>query len=399
MSNPAAILMVANFADRVGGGEESLLGLVRSLDRRRLMPHVVVPAEGEMASLLRGMDVPVAILPMPAVRPWTLPAGWRCMTRFQALLASWKIRLVHAHGSRGALYAALSAKGRGVPVIWHVRIVDRDPWLDGLLLRLSSAVIVNSQATARRFAGRAGAAQKVHVIYNGVDLRHFSPGPPDPHVRQRLGVPADHPIVLFAGRLEQGKGPDLFLEAAAHIQKHLPAAYFVMAGEGPLRSELEARATEGRLPLRFVGYQTEVLPLLRLSSAVVVPSRQEAFGRILIEAMAAQVPVIATRVGGIPEVCLDRKTGLLVPAEDPGALAAAVLETLSDRAETRRRVKAAAELVRSVFSLEEHAARTRKLYGSLLRDGNGERVSGDRATLDERRSSAAWAGTCRSLDE
>jgi glycosyltransferase involved in cell wall biosynthesis len=399
MSNPAAILMVANFADRIGGGEESLLGLVQSLDRRRVLPHVVVPAEGEMASLLRARDVPVAILSMPPIRPWNLLAGWRSMTRFQALLTSWKIRLVHAHGSRGALYAALSTKGRDVPLIWHVRVVERDPWLDGLLLRCSSAVIVNSQATAQRFAGRPGATQKVHVIYNGVDLRHFSAGTPDPHGRQRLGLPTDRPIVLFAGRLECGKGPDLFLEAAAHIQKHLPAAYFVMAGEGPLRPTLEARANQAGLPLRFVGYQAEILPLLRLCSAVVVPSRQEAFGRIVIEAMAVQVPVIATRVGGIPEVCLDRKTGLLVPPEDPAALAAAVLETFSHRAETRQRVKAAMEHVRSVFSLEEHAARTRKLYSSLLKEGNRERVSSEPAPVEERRSSAAWAGTCRSLDE
>jgi glycosyltransferase involved in cell wall biosynthesis len=399
MSNPTAILMIANFADRVGGGEESLLGLVQSLDRRRVLPHVVVPAEGEMASLLRAMDVPVAILSMPPVRPWTLLAGWRCMTQFQALLTSWKIKLVHAHGSRGTLYAALSTKGRDVPVIWHVRVIDRDPWLDGLLLRLSSAVIVNSQATAHRFAGRAGAVQKVHVIYNGVNLRHFSPGTPAPHGRQRLGVPGTSPIVLFAGRLEHGKGPDLFLEAATHIHKHFPAACFVMAGDGPLRPVLEARAKAACLPIRFVGYQAEILTLLRLSSVVVVPSRQEAFGRILIEAMAVQVPVIATRVGGIPEVCLDRKTGLLVAPEDPAALAAAVLETLNDRAETRRRVKAAAELVRSVFSLDEHAARTRKLYGSLLKDEKEEQVTRDPATIDERRSSAAWAGTCRSLDE
>src|SRR5712692_4880422 len=204
---------MANFADRIGGGEESLLGLVRGLDRRRFAPHVHVPGEGGMAIELRRIGVPIALRPLPTVRPWTVLAGGRAVRDLRALLSARRIRLVHAHGSRGALYAGLAARRSRVPVIWHVRIVDRDPWLDGLLLRMSSAVVANSAAAAGRFRGRSGAATKVQVVPNGVDLERFGPGAAA-GLTKTLAPPAGGAVVVYIGRLERGKGPDLFLEAA-----------------------------------------------------------------------------------------------------------------------------------------------------------------------------------------
>jgi glycosyltransferase involved in cell wall biosynthesis len=106
--------------------------------------------------------------------------------------------------------------------------------------------------------------------------------------------------------------------------------------------------------------------LLRLCDVVVVPSRQEAFGRILIEAMAAQVPIVASAVGGIPEVCVDGSTGLLVPPDDPDALAAALASTLTDTRATQIRVRAAAADVRARFDVGVHAARVHAVYERVL---------------------------------
>src|SRR5262245_19438936 len=157
--------MLANFAERVGGGEESLLLLARGLDRRRFVPSALVPAEGEMAAALRGLGLPVTVLSLPAVRPWTLPAMLAARARLRALLAAARVALIHAHGSRGALYAGFAARGLGIPLVWHARIADRDPWLDPLLLRLSTRVIAISDAVAARFAG----SPRVRVVANGVD--------------------------------------------------------------------------------------------------------------------------------------------------------------------------------------------------------------------------------------
>ena len=370
MSEPQPVLLMANFADRIGGGEESLLGLVRGLDRRRFAPHVHVPGEGGMAIELRRIGVPLALRPLPTVRPWTLLAGGRAVRDLRALLSARRIRLVHAHGSRSALYAGLAARRSRIPVIWHVRIVDRDPWLDGLLLRLSSAIVANSAAAAGRFRGRSGAGTKVHIVPNGVDVEMFSPVA---HATTTPAPPAEGAVV-YIGRLEHGKGPDVFLEAARVVQRALPRVRFVLVGDGPMRAALEAATRAADVRATFVGYQADPRPFLGMAEAVVVPSRQEAFGRVLIEAMAAEVPVVATRVGGIPEVCVDGRTGLLVPPEDPGALAGAIVSTLTDPDVTRARVRAAAADVRARFTLAAHVARIQQLYDAVLAPGRVDGV-------------------------
>jgi glycosyltransferase involved in cell wall biosynthesis len=356
---------MANFADRVGGGEESLLALVRQLDRRRFLPVVLVPGEGELAAELRACGVAVEVLTLGAIRPWTLPAVLCRAWILRKMVRAHRIGLVHAQGARGALYAGLALWRTGIPLIWHVRIVDRDPWLDAILLRRSAAVIANSRATAGRFVRHGEASRKVEVIYNGFDFAQYS-RESAPTAPSSFGIPDGHPVVTFAGRLEHGKGPDLFIEAAGLIHQKRPDVYFLLAGDGPLRSVLHARANEKRLPAVFVGRQADLRIALGASSVLAVPSRQEAFGRVLIEAMAMGVPVVAARVGGIPEVCADGRTALLVPADDPRALADAVVRTLEERAETATRARAAAGDVRSRFSLADHAAQVGRLYERVL---------------------------------
>ena len=366
-AEPARVLMLANFADRVGGGEEDVLNLAEALDRSRWAVRVAVPGTGELASALAGMGVPCAVLPLPAVRPWTVPASAAALRRLAALVTESRIALVHAHGSRGALYAGLAVRRR-VPLVWHARIVDRDPWLDWMLVRLATAVIANSRATAGRFAGLAAARDKVHVVLNGVDLERFSPGPPDPALRRVFGLPPSGPVIGYVGRLERGKGPDVLLTAAGLLRARRPDVCFLFVGDGPLAPELAARAARDDLAAVFVGWRRDLPSVLRLCALLAVPSRQEAFGRVLVEAMASEVPVVAARVGGIPEVVTDGRTGLLVRSEDPAALARALEVTLTDVEATRARVRAAAADAGARFSLAAHTDGVARVYAAALCD-------------------------------
>ena len=360
---PPTILLLANFAEMVGGGEESLLGLAASLDHRRLRVIASVTAEGQVAAQLRRLRVPVNVVSLPPVRPWTLPMMAVALGRLRRLLARERVALVHAHGSRGALYAGLAARSLGVPLVWHVRIDEPDPRLDPLLIRLASAVVANSTATGARLA--PAGIRKLTIVPNGVDLAHFAPRPPDAALRAALGLDAALPVVGFFGRLEYGKGVDVLLDAAARVHTKLPTA-FLFAGDGPLRERLAARAAAEGVPVVFAGRRDDVVALMGLCAVVVLPSRQEAFGRVLIEAMAAGVPVVATAVGGIPEVCTDGVTALLVPPEDPDALAVAIALTLTDQAASAARVAAAAADVRARFDLAAHAAAIQAVYMRVL---------------------------------
>jgi glycosyltransferase involved in cell wall biosynthesis len=362
---PTLVLM-ANFGDVVGGGEESLLGLAATLDRTRLRLLGTVPDDGEVAGRLRALGVPTTVVPLPPVRPWTLPGALRALYRLRMLFARERVALVHAHGSRGALYAALASRGLGVPLVWHVRVADRDPRLDGVLVRLAAAIVANSGATAARVRVLPRAAAKLAIVPNGVDLGRFAPGPPDATLRGRLGLAAEVPVVGYFGRLEHPKGVDVLVDAAARLHEMLPATAVLFVGDGPLRDALVARAAAAGLPACFTGHRDDVPALLRLCAVAVLPSRQEAFGRVLIEAMAAGVPVVASRVGGIPEVCVDGVTALLVPPEEPDALAVAIALTLTDQAATTARIQAAQADVRARFGQSAHAARLQAVYTRVL---------------------------------
>jgi len=363
---PPTILLMANFADVVGGGEESLLGLAATLDRRRLRVRASVTGDGEVATRLRALGVPVGVVRLPPVRPWTLGPIVLAVMRLRRLLRRERVTLVHAHGSRGTLYAGLATRGLGIPLVWHVRVAEPDPRLDRLLARLAEAIVVNSSATAARIRRLPGAAAKLTIVPNGVDPARFAPGPADARLGDSLGLDPAVPVVGYFGRLERGKGVDVLVDAATRLHGKLPATAFLFVGEGPLRETLIARAAAAGLPARFAGQRDDVAALLRLCAVVVLPSRQEAFGRILIEAMAAGVPVVASAVGGIPEVCVDGVTGLLVPPEDPDALAVAIALTLTDQAATAARVTAATADVHARFALTAHAARVEAVYAQVL---------------------------------
>jgi glycosyltransferase involved in cell wall biosynthesis len=366
MGEPPGILLVANFADRRGGGEESLLTLARGLDRRRYAPCALVPGEGEIAAALRGLDIPVALLPMPQVRPWTLPAVLGGLRRLRALLATWRPRLIHAHGSRGALYAGLVARASRIPVIWHVRIADRDPVLDRGLVGLAARVIVISRAVAARFDGCRHAG-KIRVVYNGVDPEDWAPGV--------AVAPASGRVVLLAGRLCRDKGQRTLVRASRAVLAEVPDARFVLLGAD---TDGEAERLRGLSRQLGVDHAVELRPWIadprpafRASDVITLPSRSEGFGRVLVEAACLGKPVVASRVGGIPEVVVDRHTGLLVPAEDPRALASALITLLRDADLRRTLGSAARERALTRFTAQAHVGGVQAVYDEVCGERHG----------------------------
>lgn len=365
MTEPAPILLVANFAERVGGGEESLLTLARGIDRRRFAPHAVAPRDGDVARALRETGIPVALRPLPPLRPWTLVGDLRAVARLGALLREWRIRLVHAHGSRAAFYAALAARRLGIPAIWHVRIVDRDPLLDGLLLALSARVIAISDAVGKRFAGSRH-ARKVRVVYNGVDPDLWTPAAPGPPGGAGL-------TVLLVGRLMPAKGQATLLRAAPVVLERFPATRFVLLGmdsdgeRARLRRLAAALGIAGAVEIR--DWEADPRPAFGSADVVVLPSRSEGFGRVLVEAGLLAKPVVASRVGGIPEVVLDGETGILVPPEDAAALADALLKLLGDPGLRVSLGSAARSRALLRFTARRHIEGVEAVYAELLEDG------------------------------
>jgi glycosyltransferase involved in cell wall biosynthesis len=362
MPEPVRLLLVANFADRVGGGEESLLALARGLNRERFHPHAVVPADGDVADALRVLGIPVTLLALPPLRPWSLRAAWRSLRALRSLLVAADVRLVHTHGSRGTLYAGLAARRPRVPVIWHVRIADRDPWLDGLLLRLSTRVIAISRAVESRFDGRCQ-ADKVCVVYNGVDPAYWAP----PEPRARTGAP---PTVLCVGRLSPEKGQATLLQAVPLVRRQVPSARFLFVGADVAGEAERLRGVAEILGVRdaveFRRWMPDPRPAFGEADLIAVPSRSEGFGRVLVEAAFLAIPAVASRVGGIPEVVVDNQTGLLVPPDDPAALAHALVTLLRDPDLRHAMGQAAREHTLARFTIRQHVGSVEGVYAKLL---------------------------------
>lgn len=360
-TTPRPLVVVSNHGEIVGGGEVSLLGLLERLDRSRWSPIVVVPSEGEVGSRCRALGLPTHVIPLPSLRR-PRPAVFRSVTAVRRLIRESGASLLHANGSRAMLYAGLAGRLAGRPVIWHVRVADRDVFLDRLLAFLARAVIVNSRAVQQRFDWMLSG--KVRCIHNGVDLDRFAPRQPPPTLRASLGLPAGAPVAASVGRFVRFKGYHDLLEAARLARDTLPDLHWVLVGDGELRGELEARCRtlgmESRV--RFTGWREDVRDILALCDVFALPSLGEHFGRVLIEAMAMAKPVVATDAGGVPEIVLHGETGLLVPPADPRAFVQAVLALLQDPVRRAGFGQAARQRAERHFSLTGHVRAIEALY-------------------------------------
>jgi len=370
MSAPQALLVASNHGEIIGGGEISLLGLLEGLDRTRWAPTVVVPAEGPVAARCRALGLPVSVIPWPRLRRPGLAAA-RSVLALHRLARVTGARFLHANGSRVMVYAGLAGRWAGLPVIWHVRMTDRDPVLDRLLSSLARTIVVNSHAVAKRLAWvRPG---KVRCIYNGVDLGRFSIRDPPPSLRESIGLEKDVPVVLSVGRFVAFKGYRYLLEAARRVQEKRPVVHWILVGDGELRSELEGQCRRLNLDaqVHFTGWREDIPDILALASLFVLPSLEEPFGRVLIEAMAMGKAVVATDAGGVPEIVQHGKTGLLVPPAQPKALAEAVLGLLEDPARAARLGAAGRRRAEGSFSLTRHVAAVEALYAELAGTDSG----------------------------
>lgn len=361
------VLILANSGNIVGGGELSLLGLLGALDRERYDPTVVCPFEGSLVPRLRALGVPVCLAPMPTLRQVPPVAALRAVPAFVRLLRQ-GFDLVHANGSRCMVYGGVAARWAGAPCIWHVRIIERDRWLDAPLAALASAIVANSLATAQRFRFAHWAAAKVTVIHNGVDVAAFQAAPRPSPLRTAWGGASGLRLVGNVSRLVPFKGQRYFLRAAALLAMQHKEVRFIVVGDGPLRGELEEEARRLGLGARlhFAGHREDIPNVMAALDVFVLSSLEEHFGRVLIEAMAAETPVVATAAGGVPEIIEDGRSGILVPPGDADALADAISRLLCDEALRRSVAEAGARRVASHFSIQQHAERVERLYARLL---------------------------------
>jgi glycosyltransferase involved in cell wall biosynthesis/GT2 family glycosyltransferase len=362
---PARVLYIDEWADVHGGGQIYLLNLINNLDKTQFVPLVVLPAEGSLSRSLRDAGCKVRIVPLRSFKnPLTLLVFPVVLSRLISLVREERVALVHSNGGgRGTVYAGLTARLSGVPMVWHAHVTYKSPF-DRFLFAITDRIIAVNDAVKERFSGY-GKSNKVTAVVNGVDLRRYVPaGDTQPAGRQV--------VVGTAGILHPVKGCEAFLRAAAIVKKDLgAAARFVIIGEDKgtgYRSQLERLSVELGLQelVSFPGWRDDMPAALAGMDIFVLPSQWDHMPLVVLEAMACAKPVVASDVGGVPGMVEDNVTGILVPPGDHQRLAEAVLGLIRDPAAARQMGLAGRQRVEKLFDMALNARKVEGLYVELL---------------------------------
>jgi glycosyltransferase involved in cell wall biosynthesis len=362
--------MLTNF--HIGGTERQVTNLALGIDASHFDLHLAcLWHSGELLAELETLRVPRPEFRIGSLySPKTLWQGIRLAHYVRRNL----IQIVHSYGFYPNVFTVPAARLAGASiVVASIRdtgdwLTPMQRWLQKLVCRLADCVLVNAEAIRQNLLEQGYDGRNIVVIRNGITLSRFAAKSRNAVLRRELGVPLAARLVAVFSRLNRFKGVEYFLDAASLLAGKFPDVYFLVVGDGLNKEELEEYARHLGLGQRivFTGFRSDVPDLLSEVAISVLPSLSEGTSNTLLESMAAGVPVIATRVGGNPEVIVDGVSGLLVPPRDSAALAAAAARLLEDEELALALGLAGKCRVSELFSQEGSVLQTEHLYQRLV---------------------------------
>lgn len=354
----------------VTGSEGATEGSLRDLAVARRLRLTVVPELGR------------------EIAPWS---DLRTLVKLYRLMRRERPQIVHTHQAKAGFAGRLAARLAGVPIVLHTfhghvfrgyfspRKTRLFLLMERLGARLSSRIVTISPRLRDELAAfGVTTADRIAVIPLGFDLDAFASQPrADGHFRRSLGLPDGAKLVGAVGRLVPIKNIPLLLEAAVLARRRDPAIHVVLVGDGEIRADLEARVAALGLAeaVTFAGWRRDLPSVYADLDAVVISSDNEGTPASLIEAMASGCPVVATRVGGVPDLVADGETGRLVPPGDPAALAAALLARFAEPERTDRMAALARRRALERYQARRLVADVDRLYRELLASAGLRRPS------------------------
>ena len=367
----------------LGGSSENTVSTIEALRARGYGPALALGPESEATTVEDARGRGCEIVEVPAlgreVQPLRDVAAVLALAR---LFRRVRPVIVHTHTSKAGFVGRLAARLARVPVVIHQ---PHGHIFYGYWGRARTCLFVTLERVAARWTDTLvaltpreveehlergiGCAAQWTVVPSGVPTARLRASAPSrAAARARLGLPAGAFVIAGVGRLVPIKGFDLLVDALPAIAARVPSACALLIGDGEERAALEARAAARGVGarLRITGALTDVTGVLAAADVLAAPSRNEGMGRVLVEAMAIGLPVVGTRVGGIPDVILDGECGRLVAAEDAAALADALAELGADAA-LRAKLGAAAVPRAEAFSTDVAAAAMGSIYDACLR--------------------------------
>ena len=351
------------------GARRSLLDILTRLDKKTFSPIVVCSSEGHLTEKLDEIKIPYRIIKMRLWRkgkyfPW-IPYIVMCLAK---LIKEERISIVHSNSHSDAPYGILACRFRKIPVISHIRDIIQPDKIGKYLLKHANRIITVSNAAADAFKDIKNKSEKLVVINNSIDLDSFKPSG---DVRGELCIPMDDMVIGIVGQISKLKGHDVFLRAASIILKKNKNVKFLITGE--VRRERDQGLCEAlinKLNLRenviFAGFRNDIANVMSAIDILAFPTLKESFGRSAIEAMAQRKPVVASNIGGVPEIVVDGKTGILVSPGDAEELANGLLALINDKKKREDMGNEAFKVVREKFDIRDMINKIENVYKELL---------------------------------
>ncbi len=354
----------------IGGAGRLLLNFLAHYDRSRLQLYVLCPA-GSLLEERCAANPGVTVLALPELPPdesFALGRLWKQIPAIMRVIRKYNINVVHTHASFAGRLAARLSGGTCVIYTRH-RLEAEGAGARSRLFNLvdrytCDRVVAVSQAVREDLIRQGVEDRKIALIYNGIDLSKFQPPP--------TGAPPvdQEPVIGLVGRLEPEKGHRCFLEAAQILLQQYGDCRFQIVGDGSLQQDLRDFAWKLGIARRveFLGLRDDIPELLARMSVVALPSLSEAFSLSLVEAMSMGKPCVASNIGGIKEILVDRENGLLVEPGKPRVLAARISWLLEHPDEARRMGEAAARTAAERFDARVMTEQLTRLYRECLQE-------------------------------
>jgi glycosyltransferase involved in cell wall biosynthesis len=354
------ILYTTSFNNMAGGGQWSLYYLIEHLNKDRFHPIVLCPEEGELSERMRKAGAETLFLKTGRIRSLNLYT----VKKIISIIKDRDIALIHTDSTTETFYAGIAAKIMKIPLIWHIRAKDGEWFLDRILPALSAKLILVADALRTRFNGLHRG--KAPTIYNGIDLGEFDSSDGHPSVREEFKINKEDVLLACIGRIEEKKGQEYLVSAMKHIKN----AKLLLAGRADEKylKGLKKMCDELNLSERviFAGHRADIPSLLKSVDILVFPTLTEAFSRVILEAMAAAKPVVATDTGGNSEAVTDNLTGYIVRTKDTPALVEKISNLISNKEQRHLMGIAGRRRVEDKFDIKNIVRQIEGVYFEIL---------------------------------
>ncbi|MCX7918583.1 MAG: glycosyltransferase family 4 protein [bacterium] len=383
-------ILYINHVGKISGAERVLLNLLSHLDRAKFEPVVIAPSDGTLLSEITKLGIKTYPIKIPLlVRSYNpirlilyIPNFWKTTAQLKTMIQKEKIDLLHANSFTAMLYSGFAAKLMHRPIIWHMHDIVTPCWFNrqfiGFAGRLATRIIAVSNAVKTRLIELGVSRDKCTVIYNGMDCLQAKQLSQEiiQKTKSKLNIPPDAIVISMFGQIAQWKGQHIFISAVKKLisRTQIPVKFLIVGDiiqerERGYKQCLEQLVKQLDLQsvVIFTGYRTDISILMQMTDIIVHSSiMPDPLPTVLFEAMLYWKPVVASNVGGVPEIVVDNETGILVPPNDVEALATAI-QTLLNCPELRKIFgEQGRNRLEQHFNIQQNVAAIETCYRQLL---------------------------------